>query len=244
MAVQYAIIFLASLAVLPALAADLRPGDYMNNDVIEALRDSRSPDRGLAEQGHVPQSIKVERGTYGLRFIANLNWHEGYTIYTLSPKGVLERGEEDLDYPMPRIDSDSSFQFKESGPEHFWHTYTWVGDADEAVVSMTLVGRYVDRSGHVVEFGSDGVLHGFGPDIRFWLDNDHGKNPFDFFYYGPDRHAASVVAFENRGQALLICSLLPAANGSPSIGKPDCDHPKLVLELLRSPRQPFQKLHR
>lgn len=239
MTVRYAAIFLASFAALPALAADLRPGDYMNNDVIEALRDSRSPARGLAPQGHGPQTIKVERGTYGLRFIANLNWHEGYTIYTLNPKGVLERGEEGRDYPMPRIESDSSFQFRESGPEQFWHTYTWVGDADEAVVSMTLVGRYVDRSGHVVEFGSDGVLHGFGPDTRFWLDNDHVFDPFDYFYYGTNRHAPSAMAFENRGQRLLICPLLPVANGSPSIGEPDCDHPKLVLRRLRSPRKPF-----
>jgi hypothetical protein len=233
MAVQYAVIFLASLAVLPALAADLRPGDYMNTDVIEALRDSRSPARGLAEQGHGPQSIRVESGTYGLRFIANWNWHEGNLIYTLNPKGVLERGEENLDYPMPRIESDSSFQFKKSGPEHFWHTYTWVGDADKAVVSMTLVGRYVDRSGHVVEFGSDGVLHGFGPDTRFWLDNDHVFNPFDYFYYGTNRDTPSAMAFENREQRLLICPLLPVANGSPSIGEPDCDHPKLILKRLR-----------
>ncbi len=239
MAAQYALIVLASLAGLPALAAELRPGDYLNNDVIEALRDSRSPERGLASQGHGPQVIRVERGLYGVRFIANQNWHEGWTIYTLNPKGVLERGEENRDYPMPRIESDRSFQFKESGPEHFWHGYTWVGDADAAVVNMTLAGRYVDRSGHVVEFGADGVLHGFGPDTKFWLDNDHVQNPFDYFFYGPDRDAPSALAFEQRGQTLRLCPLLRTADGSPSIGTPDCDHPKLVLVRLRSPRKPF-----
>ena len=133
----------------------------------------------------------------------------------LEPEGVLAHGQEDRDYPMPRIESDSSFQFKESGPKHFLHTYTWVRDADEAVVRMTLVGRYVDRSGHVVEFGSDGVLHGIGSDTRFSLGNDHVENPFDFFYYGPNRHAPSAIAFENRRQRLLICPLLPVANGKP-----------------------------
>ena len=63
MAVQYAVIFLARLAALPALAADLRPCDYLNNDATEALRDTRSPDLGLAPLRHSPQVIKVERGT-------------------------------------------------------------------------------------------------------------------------------------------------------------------------------------
>lgn len=236
---RYAVLLFASLAVPSAWAADLRPGDYLEDVFIEALRASRSPYRALKEEGHGPQSINVQRDNGGLRFVGNLNWHEGWTLYTLTKEGNMQRGEENRDYPKPRIKSDTSFQFNDGGSGHFWHTYTWVGDADQAVVGMTLVGRYVDRSGRVVEFGADGVLHGFGPDTGFWLDNDHIENPFDFFYYGRDRSAPLSIAFENRGQALVLCPLLPVSAGSPSIGEPDCKHPRLVLKRLQSPREPF-----
>lgn len=113
--------------MVPALAGPLRPGDYMNIDVLAALRASRSPKYDLKEAGHGPQVIKVERGSYGLRFIANLNWHEGWTIYTLSPRGALQRGETDCDYSVPRLESDISFQFKGCEPDTFWRTYIWVG---------------------------------------------------------------------------------------------------------------------
>jgi hypothetical protein len=214
-----------------AHAASLRAGDYLEDDFIAALSATKSPYRALRDMVlGLPQAIKVGPQGNAIRFVANLNWHEGWTMFILTGDGKQLPGEAAGDVPLLKIESNGHFGLKTPGREP-WHFYTWVGDADSAVARLVLVGRYEDRTGHVVEFGADGDVRGLGADARFWLDNDHVVgNHFDYFYFGNDTAHPDSFAFTQTGRILRMYPLIkPTDPDDPSIGFPDMAHPSYTL---------------
>jgi hypothetical protein len=223
------VMLLSLIGICQAAAPQPRPGDYLEDGFLAVLRATRSPLAAVTLPGHRPQVIRVRPAGDGLQFVANDNWHEGYTLFTRYPGGRLERGEEARDYPPPLWDSDRHFRFRDPRTDSAWRGYSYVGDADAMVARVALGGRYVESGHHLVVFGADGVVHGLGPDARFALDNDHVVgNKFDYFYLGNDRRRA--IAFRHRGKRLILYAIHPAAPDSPDFGEPDFAHALRVLD--------------
>jgi hypothetical protein len=244
-----------------AYAASLKIGDYLGDDFAKLLASTRSPYRAITSaMAFGPQSIHVapesefgqslSRHPHGsqqtmlvlhdddpLRFMANANWHEGYVLFRLHQDGRQDRGEQDTDYPRPRIDSPTHFWFREPGPNTPWRGYSYVGDADRAVARIALAGRYADAHVHIVQFGTDGILRGLGPDIPFFLNNDHVVgNHFDWFYMGKETDESNARAFRRRGSHLILYKIIAEDTGNPNdIGRPDFDHPLMELEQIKRP---------
>jgi len=244
-----------------AYAASLKIGDYLGDDFAKLLASTRSPYTAInSAMAFGPQSIHVihesefrqslNHNPHGsqqtirapheddpLRFIANANWHEGYVLFRLHSDGRQDRGEQDIDYPRPRIDSPTHFWFREPGPNTAWRGYSYVGDVDSAVARIVLAGRYTDTQGHIVQFGTDGILRGLGPDIPFFLNNDHVVgNHFDWFYMGKKTAQSNALAFQRRGSHLSLYKIILEDTGNPNdIGRPDFDHPLLDLEQVKQP---------
>jgi len=244
-----------------AYAASLKIGDYLGDDFAKLLASTRSPymaiNRAMAfgpqsihvvnesafgqSLNHHPrgsqQTIRAPHDDDPLRFIANANWHEGYVLFRLHSDGRQDRGEQDIDYPRPRIDSPTHFWFREPGPNTPWRGYSYVGDVDRAVARIALGGRYVDAHKHSVEFSADGVLRGLGPDIPFFLNNDHVVgNHFDWFYMGKETDESNALAFRRHGTNLILYKIIVEDTGNPNdIGRPDFDHPLMELEQVKQP---------
>jgi hypothetical protein len=232
-----AMLLLAGSAVTPALAASPEQGAYFEDNFLKTLRSTQSPFAALSQKGNIPQVIGITKTVDGLRFVGNDNWHEGYVLLTLHPDGTVEDGEQKLNYPKPVFDRPRHFKFQ---TYNIWQGYTFVGNADDEIAKVALAGRYTDPKGHIVEFGSDGILRGIGEDTHYYLDNDHAdQNNFDFFsltsdYLGnPDIKA---IAFKHDGANLILYPIyaISPESDDPSIGKPDFEHPLLILKSMRT----------
>jgi hypothetical protein len=218
----------------PLDVGSLLPGDYLEDRFMDTLRATRSPLAALSERGAGPQCIQLVQTDNAWRFVANENWHEGFTLFTITASGRMVPGDERVVYDPPKIDTPRHFYLRRAGSKNAGLGYSHVGDADAAVARIALAGTYVDRDGRLVEFGTDGVLHGMGPDTRFSLNNDHVVgDKFDYFII---EEGKKLVAFRHEGNRLLLYHVMPAGPDSPDTGEPDFKH--LLLSLQQVNTQP------
>jgi hypothetical protein len=217
-----------------ARAEALHTGDYMEDGFLKALTSTHSPVAALAKtpQG-TPQVIAVVHHTDGLRFTANLNWHEGAVLFTLHDDGTLGLGEEKFAYPAPVIASSTAFSLTDPRQKKApTHGYTFVQDADQTVARLALSGQYKSDAGKVVEFRTNGTVVGLGAAATAYsLDNDHVLGPsWDYFKLGDD--GARVMAFRHQGHDLVLFPVAAVANPhnpTDDVGKPDFAHPVMRL---------------
>jgi hypothetical protein len=216
-----------------AHAQALHTGDYMEDGFLKALTATHSPVAALAKTPlGTPQVIAVVHHTDGLRFTANLNWHEGAVLFTLHDDGTLALGEEKFAYPAPKIASSTAFSLTDPRQKKSpTHAYTFVQDADQMVARLALSGQYRSDASKPVEFRTNGTVVGLGATTTYSLDNDHVLGPnWDYVKLGDD--GARVIAFRHQGHDLLLFPVAAVANPhnpTDDVGKPDFAHPLMHL---------------
>ncbi len=162
------------------LPATLVSGEYLRSDYLATLRKTLSPMQ--SDVVNTPQLIKVDRIETGISLSVIFNFHEGAAVFAIAKDGSVENqgspGEDTSNVKVTVIDE---HHFRFGYASYPPATYTFVGDTEQYVAAVVLVGRYADDRGRNYIFGKDGWAIFPDRKFRYYIGIDHVLTGFDYF---------------------------------------------------------------
>ena len=164
----------------------LRKGDYLREDYIQALCESLSPLRATRPDDD-PQLIVTDRDKDGAYLMPHThNFHEGGDLYRPSKDGrFLQMKPDGLpDAPFThftlRIRGLEAFSLVR---DHAELTFRFVGQAERWVSDAVIAGTYQDEKGRQYVFGPEGqALFPGNRRFEYTLGMDHVLTDYDYIY--------------------------------------------------------------
>lgn len=162
-------------------AGDLRLGEYLREDYIEALCSTLSPLKATRPD-EFPQLIALTRDQTGLSFMPNHNFHEGDEPYYITGSGLVKQNSGALSQDLGQltIHHPEAFSLRK-GAGSF--RFRFVENAERWVSNAVLAGSYRDASGaeYVLDRSGKAIFPGQKP-FSYTLALDHVLTDHDYVY--------------------------------------------------------------